>query len=328
MHTVSSKILQNSSEYLYLHHQLNIEQTGLQPDEQLSRQIKRDTIRSLEYVKEFILLTDDLKLNGFRFLPLKGPVLSYRIYTDAAYRKCHDIDLLIEFKDLNEYHEFLLQKGYQPENPEISRNFKSSGLYNNRKDAKYFHTEKKTIVELHWRLFTYDIFFRNDELKNLRPFITEIDFMKRILTVFTHEFEILYLIMHGSVHNWGILKWLYDVNDYLKSNDMDFLKIYNYSEKFNLGKALSLYNVLAKRYITNPHLFSCSEKVEKYLIDTCIEKIEKKQHYSHAGTEKIRKSLGKLKYQFLLVPGFKRKFHLILKYVKRDIFGRIVYWLI
>ena len=66
--------------------------------------------------------------------------------------------------------------------------------------------------------------------------------------MFTKEFEIVYLMLHGANHAWFRLKWLHDIYSYSKEPDVDWNRVIELSRHFGRKSLVyeSLY--LADKY--------------------------------------------------------------------------------
>jgi hypothetical protein len=309
----------HSPEILYHRHQLSYTQIDALKGTDNHSFCSKDIMNSLLIERELLVMIDLFQKNQIRFLPLKGPVLSYRIYKDPTVRRCHDIDFLIDFDQILPLNDLILSKGYKAVQQLKSDKKFLKSLYYNSKDIKYFHPIRKIVIELHWRLFTYDVFGKEDTYSVLENHTVNFDFMNRQIKVLNSEFDLLYITLHGAIHKWSILKWLFDTNDYLRFVMFDENEFLILVDRFKCRRVLSLYNQIAERYIPDPALFHMNIPVPSVLKRNCINDIENRKKNSTGFSEKAGKSLKKLRYQFFLIPGFKRRLFFVSKYLKRDL---------
>ena len=68
----------------------------------------------LDKLVKFQQVTGVLQAAGIPFIPLKGFLLSHRIYGDPTYRITGDIDLLVSQDQAHQAIQVLLQKGFEP----------------------------------------------------------------------------------------------------------------------------------------------------------------------------------------------------------------------
>jgi hypothetical protein len=280
---------------------------------------KGDDIESMLMLREFLLLCDSMNERNISFVPLKGPVLSERIYGDATLRKLHDLDFLTDYADIDRIHALMLDRGYLPETPFDPLLVNKKRLFYHFKDVKYFQPETGLIVEFHWRLFTYDVFVKNDTQQFLKKYTFESMFMGRTIRMLKSEFELLYITIHGAEHRWFMLKWLVDTNDYLRNVAFNKDVFNGMCSEFRLEKLLGLCNLLSEKFIPSPVFFETNTKVPVFLLRECVKAIERKRVQENSIGHTVNKSLNKLKFQFLLIPHKGRRFYLIRKYIRRDL---------
>jgi hypothetical protein len=98
--------------YLHDRHRLSHQQIDRWLKEDSGKEFLPEKIMQLQTVSHFIGVTDLLREHGISFVPLKGPLLSYRIYQDAAVRFSHDLDILVDLENLETVVQILLENGY------------------------------------------------------------------------------------------------------------------------------------------------------------------------------------------------------------------------
>ena len=97
-----------SPELLYTRHRLSYPQIDSLLGTNHKELYQKDIIENFKIIREFIVVTDEFRKNGIRFIPLKGPPLSHRIYGDATFRRYHDLDILIDSMDIKTTNPLLL----------------------------------------------------------------------------------------------------------------------------------------------------------------------------------------------------------------------------
>ena len=83
-------------EILKSRHRLSAEQINLLAGGRVIEESYEEKAGTLVKVAEFIKVTDLLRAGGIDFIPLKGPLLSFRLYGDATTRRYGDIDILVD----------------------------------------------------------------------------------------------------------------------------------------------------------------------------------------------------------------------------------------
>lgn len=228
---------------------------------------KDEKIAQLGILKEFLHITGLFREAGINYIPLKGPLLSYRLYGDATFRHYRDLDIMVDDSSVGNILDILTGAGYQasrrqwPE--EIS---KQRRLLKYSNQILYLHPSKRIIFEIHWELMAprYLNFRKTGRL--IKDNLSEIDFAGRSFTLLNNELELLYLVIHGGVHNWFRLKWLADVNQFLRSQEIVWEKFNELSGSLNAGRLVALCNALLSEYFPGGPLIPCESKAPPYLV--------------------------------------------------------------
>ncbi len=101
--------------------------------------------RNADHLEETLHLVDILRRAGIRSIPLKGSFAAETLLGDIGLYPTSDIDLLIQWDDLDQARAGLISAGYDL-SKEISEQDQLAGSYHLR-----FH-RKNTVIELHWNL--------------------------------------------------------------------------------------------------------------------------------------------------------------------------------
>jgi len=171
-------------------------------------------------VKNFLYVTDLLRENKISFMCIKGPLLSYKLYGDAAVRFSHDIDLVINFDELDFIIELLKKAGFTISDgmewpkEDMRRRLLRKCLHHTSLYSKSLHF----CVELHWTILN-EVPIKQEKLAAIVVSNqTNMYFADRNFIVLNNELELLYLMIHGAKHGWSRLKWLVDINEYPMEN--------------------------------------------------------------------------------------------------------------
>jgi hypothetical protein len=209
-----ANILKLNRNLLYNHHRLSHQQIDTFLGEKKNSLLLQEKINLMNYVQHFIAITDVLSKEGIDFISLKGPLLSYRIYKDAACRRSKDFDFLIEFNSVERVIVILKRLGFKTDWYEwpVAKDFRNfKGKLRNQ--FHMVHPKKKITIELHWKLFLFSPLkpaFLNSLVNNNSE---KMQFAGRFFKILNPEMELLYLVIHGSLHAWRRLKWLVDVHE-------------------------------------------------------------------------------------------------------------------
>jgi hypothetical protein len=204
-------------------------------------------------IKHFIEITDIFREAGISIICIKGPLLSYRIYGDASVRYSHDIDLLVESDSLNGIITMMREAHYELMKGMLwpAEKCKQDIIRQSTHHISFYNKELKFCVEIHWAL-TVGLPIRMVVVdKILKQNLTTIDYSGRSFTVLNKEFELTYLMIHGSRHAWSRLKWLVDIKDYpvdgLNLNKWKTLVKSFHAERILGQTNYLLYNYFSKR---------------------------------------------------------------------------------
>lgn len=172
----------------------------------LKREVQKSTIRMLQLSGEMGKVAKQFEDHQIRTLFLKGPVLAHDLYGDISLRTSSDLDLLIDIHCLDQAETILINQGY------IKDDYIHSVLNDwkwRHHHVTYFHPEKQTKIEIHWRL---------NPGPGKEPGFPELWSRKRLCTLTTtpiwilgYEDLFLFLVSHGARHGWSRLRWLEDI---------------------------------------------------------------------------------------------------------------------
>lgn len=198
---------------------------------------------------ELCTLLDRFSAAGIELMPLKGNLLSSRLFGDPGMRQVGDIDVLVRETDLEAGHRLLLAAGYRRAVPGRELTPKQSAVY--RRQAHhwtYRNDEADVSVELHWRVFRWSFSETGTLWSRSRPF----EWMGRKTVQPDDALLLLILCDHGSQHRHSHLKWLADIVSLLCSTEL------NWPEVLRLARGLDLELSLAQAALLIDRLFPVS----------------------------------------------------------------------
>ena len=263
-----------TAEKLYYRHKLSYPQIDSLLGTNHKDLYQKDIIGNFKIIREFICVTDEFRRMGIRFIPLKGPLLSHRIYKDATVRRFTDLDILIRTKDIRLAYDFLIGAGYSP-NVKLSEDGRDQHIIEDYvNQLSFIHPETKVCIELHLKIFNYKQYFGLD-FDSIYEHNTSVQlFMNREFRVLNAEYDLFYLLVHGSTHKWQRLKWLVDISDYIRNVQFDRLEINILAQKHGTLGILPLYNSIARIYLPDSPLFVTKVKIPNLLTKICIKYVE------------------------------------------------------
>ena len=269
------------------------------------RRVLGEKASELERVAELISVSDNLTDAGISFIILKGLLLSYKLYGDATTRSSHDHDIMVDPSAVSRVRDILESMGYRqvpPFMPFDEQKMTKRSKYSQH--ISFVHLGTQQLIELHWRLITRPWLRFKDIDSLLKNNTVLLDFAGRSFSVLDNEMELFYLVVHGGQHHWGRLKWLVDVDEYLKSRKVSWKKFKELSDTFEAGRLVSLCNEMLKRYFPEGELIPCTTEVPWYMIKTSLSAIEGE---TYRGPETAGEILRHLRFSMLAYPGMKYK---------------------
>ncbi|CAH1207765.1 hypothetical protein PAECIP111891_03093 [Paenibacillus allorhizoplanae] len=183
--------------------------------EALRKQYQINAFQMLHLSAEMEQLSKSFAAQMIRSLVLKGPVLAADLYGDLSLRTSRDLDIMVPMDDLERVEELLCKLNYvKIEYPlTVLNDWKWRHHH-----ITFYHAEKRTTVEVHWRLGPGPA---------KEPSFNELWERKRISTITSSPVHYLgredlfsFLATHGARHGWSRLRWLVDIDRMLRQ-DLD-----------------------------------------------------------------------------------------------------------
>ena len=294
-----------SREILYHRHRLSHQQIDQLLGEQKSGEYLAEKLVQMEQLREFFRITNALKEEGVEFICLKGPLLSQRIYGDPTFRYYKDFDLLVSPEKITQAILIFHSLGYQPDYfiwPQAA--LREQLVLGHLNQYPLTNPVNGINVELHWRLFGNLLKNEGIQKSLIKENQEKISMGGRSYTQFTHEFELLYLVIHGGLHGWRRLKWLVDINEMLKRFPLDENQFKKLSKKLKAHRIVSVCNEMLREFFPETRLLPCSENPRPFLVKFSRESI-------HRETEELSKSfpetLKRARFKLSAFPGLRYK---------------------
>lgn len=230
-----------------------------------------EKVNQLNRVAEFIRITNKLREEGIWFIPYKGPLLSYRIYGDATYRRFKDFDILVNPGDVRWTIELLKNTGYNT----VSLSLPAPGR-RERRILKYtnqislYHAGNDTSVEVHWRLFKDPVIGAVKMREIMEQNTVQITFAGYKFNHFTTEFELLHLAVHGGLHAWARLKWLVDIHEMVRRFKIDKDKFEYLVKLFRAERMTGLCNAMLRHFYPDSPLLPVDHKIPQWFLNYAL----------------------------------------------------------
>jgi hypothetical protein len=297
-------------EILSKRHRLSHQQIDRWLDENRSKEFLQEKIKHLKMVQNFIGITDLLRQNGIPFTCLKGPLLSQRIYNDPTVRYSKDIDILIDEQQIDTTVQFFLENGYDfqegivwPENK-----VKQKLLIEYTHHISFYNKELRFSIELHWKLMNL-LPLSSKKIKVLvDKNQIETTFLGRNFTVLNTEFELLYLLLHGSRHGWRRLKWLVDVKDY-PMEQLNIPTLNKLVKEFKAQRIIGQTNFLLNKFFDQQLPSDINQERHIKFNQIALTFIESRNELEFTNEELKRNHLN----NYMMFPGLRHKSKILSK---------------
>ncbi|WP_082730314.1 nucleotidyltransferase domain-containing protein [Sphingomonas sp. CCH10-B3] len=178
----------------------------------LAAQARSGALRTLSLTREALRLQQLFDAHGVPCLTIKGAPIGVLAYGDVAIKHCWDIDLLIPPDRVAQACSLLRGAGYAMHEPVGLDDAQLLNFVAFAKEA-IFIGPTGLAVELHWRLVDSPAL-----LAGADPFAgpRQVPVGNGQLRTLNDRLQLAYLACHGQSHGWSRLKWIADVNGYLR----------------------------------------------------------------------------------------------------------------
>jgi hypothetical protein len=215
---------------------------------ELKEQYRQNGLANMKAAAELVHLAVAFEQAGIPMVSLKGPVLSERLFNTVAMRTISDLDLCSYAVFLPQAHKLLRTLGYQrtaPASELTPRQLKHfTNVYHH---ITYYHADKNVLLELHWSLGNAAI-FPEPLLHEFMDGCETISFFQARLKTLSPEDTLIYLLYHGATHKWARLKWILDIEQFLRSQiPLDWDRFISRAERFELVRPVTQGCFLANR---------------------------------------------------------------------------------
>jgi len=222
--------------------------------ESMRRHYLSNAHRAFIVMAELARVAESMARNGIKVFPLKGSLLALQLYGDISRRYAGDIDILVEAAQVQKAYYVLRELGYRCA-PKAAR-LQPSRVEQYKvlnKDGSFFHTELGIMVDLHWRLLGERHLIRNNDTGWFGEKREYREMGRVAFPCMDRERLLLYLCLHGSIHLWERLFWLYDVATLIRQNpDLDWDHIITEAEGLGCLRSLLLGTVLVHLLLETP----------------------------------------------------------------------------
>lgn len=295
-----------SREVLHHRHRLSHQQIDQLLNENTGKKFLDEKIQQLNKISLLIELSKRLNEENIWFLVLKGPLLSERIYGDPTTRLWKDFDLLTKPALVGPFVSVLLEMGFQHAKVDWPKSEKRQQMILHfGKNLELYNPTTGISVEVHWKLFDDRLTDYATMWKLIDNNTEETTFSGETFKRLSLEFELLYLIIHGSIHAWFRLKWLVDIKDFLEKQKINEDKFLSLCGKLNAFRFVCIYNYVMNIYFPSVKSLPMNKQTNcKKLGVVALEDIRKEVvHPTYTFSETIRA----IRYKMALSPSLRYK---------------------
>jgi len=169
-----------------------------------------------------------------------------------------------------------------------------------------FNKDKGISIDLHWAVFR-ELLAPTETIENLfTRNLSSLEYEGRAYSIFDPEFELLYLIYHGTWHNWNRLKWLMDVFQLLKIRIIDEEKFIHLINENGSYRLVGLCNILLTDFFPDGPRVPGSGKAPDFLINFSRRCIKEENEQNLIG---FWNKLQTFRFLMKLAPGLLYKFN-------------------
>lgn len=166
--------------------------------------------RHLKSIHELIKLATDLDSIQIAYITLKGVSLNQLLYGNQLVRVSRDIDILIQSKDIQAVHNYLVARGYQLQHPFSIAHLigKPQNFLNYLDEVVYWHPLKNIFLDLKWHISSRNYF--GMAWCDIKKYAV-IHMNSHSIKILNQEENFYYLCTHAAKHRWEYHQWLQDL---------------------------------------------------------------------------------------------------------------------
>ena len=209
--------------------------------------------RILQLLVELGHISQWFEQHGILVCTLKGPLLSQRLFGDVSLRTSTDLDLLVPLNSLAQADTLLLEHGCQRVFPAGSLTPRQQRVLQQEwYNYTYFLPGPRIFIELHWTIAPPDL-VAPQAVEQMFSRLQPLPQFGGQLFELAEEDLPVYLLVHGSKHNWVRLKWLVDFTAWLRrASKADWQALQERMAELGLQRSLGQGAWLADNMLATP----------------------------------------------------------------------------
>jgi hypothetical protein len=215
--------------------QLNYETVPQEWREKLQSRMRAQHLFTLSMAAELFRILDAFSKSHIETLLVKGPIVSFLAYGDAAMRGYVDLDLLVRHEDILSAAQQMLALGFEPA-------FPLAAIHAGKIPGEYLFRRPGTqrVIELHtersFRYYPVSLPLRDFFARQRRVALDGKD-----VPVLSLEDEFVLNCIHGAKHFWERLMWLADIAAIVSRHpELDWQRASRYAAEVGAQRMLYL----------------------------------------------------------------------------------------
>jgi len=216
----------------------------------LQQETNKNISHTLPMMAELVRVLKIMDNNGIRVVVMKGFPLAYQLYKDMTLRPSRDLDILISPKNLDKVRMLIEENGYilRPPIAKLTPEQLKKWMKSNQ-HIEYWQPNKGILLEIHWRL---DCHGMDIPLAQAQNSLIQLQIAGQSIQILGKEESLLYLVLHGAVHAWFRLKWLYDVDAMIRQGDFCWSALYQLADRLAVRTVLNQTVILLRELLQTP----------------------------------------------------------------------------
>ena len=206
------------------------------------------TLLNRVLVSELVQLCRAFDESGVPVIPFKGATLAAMAYKDLSLRDFDDLDFIVPQHRVADVKRVLWSLGYRP------RDRSHDKLNAADADEPYHVFVKKNCVlrvDLQWVMAHEQFAFHLDRPEIWDPLIP-VSIDGQVVRGLAPEDLLIILCVHGSKHAWERLKWMMDVAELVRSQQLNWKLVLSTATKWKCRRMLLLGLELANQLMETP----------------------------------------------------------------------------
>lgn len=206
------------------------------------RRAKRSLNKNLLLQADLLRLIDLGHREKINIVLFKGHPVNEMIYGNNNSRTSTDVDICILPSDIKKLEQLLLQNGYVVDRPDFEMDEKEFELFLKVDNEKSYFSPTRTKLDVHFKLFKNPYLLELPE--NPSEYLIQEQYCNRKMYRLNNAYTLLYLMVHGKIHQWEKMMWLLDIVLFLR--------------KFNEEEIQAAYELALKNKLENIFLGTIS----------------------------------------------------------------------